>query len=101
MSDALDVTAVLKSDVPTIDEWYQSKEYEYDRVESKVVDYLNAVIDFGRLDEAVTGYSKGTNFTNWNELFEECSIEIDSDASTMAKIHIRSYCDARSMEENQ
>jgi hypothetical protein len=91
MSDALDLSNMLKDDIPTLDEWLDAQDYEYSRRASEVVDYLNAVIDYTIVDDAIVEYNAGTELVGWNIAFDECGIEEDSEESAVATTHVTSY----------
>ena len=91
MSDAIDLSNALKDDIPTLDEWVEKQDYEYSRRASEVVDYLNAVIDYDIVDDALVEYNTGTDLVGWNAMFDECDIKQDSSESTVAMTHITSY----------
>jgi hypothetical protein len=91
MSDTIDLSNILKDDIPTLDEWVAAEDFEYARRASEVVDYLNAVIDYTIVDDAVVEYNTGTNLVGWDAVFDECNIEQDSDESTVATTHVTSY----------
>lgn len=91
MSDAIDLSNSLKDDIPTLDEWVETQDYEYSRRASEVVDYLNAVIDYDIVDDELVEYNTGTELVGWNAMFDECDIKQDSSESTVATTHITSY----------
>lgn len=96
MSDAIDLKQFIKEEAPQLDEWVEGQEYEYSRTASEVVDYLNAVIDYSIVDDALEEYNAGTDLTGWSDMFDVCGIELDSDEASVARNHVTSYFDARS-----
>lgn len=49
----VNLSLMLKEDVPTYDEWVSSIEYDYITSQAEAYDYLERVVDFEKLDHAV------------------------------------------------
>jgi len=96
MSDAISVETILKEDIPQLDVWVEKQEYEYSRTASEVIDYLNTVIEYETVDDAVGEYSNGTDLVQWGAFLDKCGMEQDSDEARVARNHVTSYFDARS-----
>ena len=71
MSDAISVETILKEDIPQLDVWVEKQEYEYSRTASEVIDYLNTVIEYETVDDAVGEYSNGTDLVHWGAFLDE------------------------------
>jgi len=101
------LTIWLQDGAIEFDEWQASQDFEYTRVESEVVDYVNTVVDYDSLNDsiqyAVTHIIQDDDFDdavtaniqNVDELIEGMGIEIDSTEYDTAKQHLTEYCNAR------
>lgn len=92
MSDT-SLTDVVQEDAPTFEEWLSDQDFEYSRVESEVIDYVNGTIDYDELEDSV---EKASEIEGWEAYFEDCGIEQESDRATAAKNHIRAYVEINS-----
>jgi len=92
MSDT-SLTDVVQEDAPTFEEWLSGQDFEYSRVESEVIDYVNGTIDYDELEDSVT---QASEIEGWEAYFEDCGIEQESDRATAAKSHIRAYVEINS-----
>jgi hypothetical protein len=89
----LSVSELVNKSEPAFDEWLDEQEFDYRRVESEAIDYANEVLDY----EAIVSSSEQiTAIKNWDELFNACGIEEDSQRGEAVKRHIRAYVESRS-----
>ena len=95
MTKTVDISTVVKDSVEDFSSWEQNHDFDYHRVESAVVDYINASIDYTELDKHID-QGEALEIEGWNKLFQSFDIEQDSSASNAAKKHINAYIKARS-----
>ncbi len=96
-----------KDDTPSFDEWQDAQDFEYSRIESEVVDFINSVIRHDSLNSTLKygveyliedmGSVEEIEFTleNIDDTLEELGIPLDSEKSAAAKTHLTGYVDAR------
>lgn len=83
---------LLQENAPTFEEWLGDQDFDYQRTESKVVDYVNGTIDYEKLDGAI---EEASEIEGWEAYFDQCGMKEESEKAA-AKNHIRAYVKARS-----
>jgi hypothetical protein len=76
----------------TFIEWREEQEFEYRRAESEAIDYVNQLIDYQPIDNS----SEQVRITDWEQFFDECRIEVESQYSVAVRRHITAYAEERS-----
>jgi len=101
------LTILLQDGAIEFDEWQESQDFEYTRVESEVVDYVNTVVDYDSLNDSIKyavrhiiqdddfDTAVTANIQNIDGLIEGMGIELDSTEFDAAKRHLTEYCNAR------
>lgn len=90
---SITMSEVLQKDAPTFEDWLDGQDFDYQRTESKIVDYVNSVIDYETLDDALP---EASDIEGWEAFFEQCGIEKESERAVAAKNHITAYVELRS-----
>jgi len=85
---SISLADVVQEDAPTFEEWLNNQDFDYSRVESEVIDYVNNTINYDKLEDSVT---KASEIDGWEAYFEDCGIEEESKRATAVKSHIRAY----------
>lgn len=86
------LTDALKEESPTFEEWSEDQDFEYSRVQSKVVDYVNSTLDHEKIEDEI---AEASEIEGWDTFFEQCGIA-EKEERDAAKDHIRAYVNARS-----
>jgi hypothetical protein len=101
------VDVPMKSDVPTFDAWRDDQSFEYTRIQSEVVDYINGVVAYETLDEHLVSMAEKNADTivsadeieihidNINSVLATLDIARDTDSSLMAESHLMQFILAR------
>jgi hypothetical protein len=87
------LTDTLNEDAPTFKQWEENQDFDYQRTESKIVDYINSTMHYGKLDDEI---EKEASIDGWEAFFERCGIKKESARASVVREHIRAYVDARS-----
>ena len=79
------ITDAMKEGAPTFEEWIDEQDFDYQRTESKVVDYVNETVDYENVE----------SLEGWSEYLDQCGIEEESEKAAAAKKQITAVTDRR------
>jgi len=91
--------SILREDTISFAEWRDQQEFEYQRVNSEVVDYLNEFLEYDTIDMIIE--QVGEADVEWEESLHEASgMSRDSDNFETARTHITAYISAQENNVN-
>lgn len=103
----LKVSVPIDEESPDFDEWQERQDFEYSRIESEVVDFINSVVKHESLtllleagveeiiDEMGSVEEITVTIDNLDAIFESVGIPLNSEKSAAAKTHLAGYATAR------
>lgn len=94
MVKTIDISTVAKDSIKDFSSWEENQDFDYHRMESAVIDYVNIFIDYAELEAAIED-SDRPDLEGWETLFDKLGFEQDSDKSQAAKNHIESVISAK------
>ena len=118
----INLSLMVQEDAESFSSWADKQDFDYDRTESEVVDYLNESIDYDELDRVIRGGTRfldnvvdmsefpldqidetvgdmrkiGLGVMGWAQMLYQLGIPYGSDESYAAAKHVMSYIDAKS-----
>ncbi len=87
-AEQIDISAVVHSPERTFDDWRAEQDFDYQRIESAVIDYVNQHIDYDELDAAVRD---GADVGGLDTACEKLGFHPDSSEAFTVKQHFRRY----------
>lgn len=87
-AEHIDISAVVRSPEQEFADWRAEQDFDYQRIESAVIDYVNQHIDYDELDAAVRD---GADIGGLDTACEELGFYPDSSEAVAVKQHFRAY----------
>jgi len=80
---------ILHANVTEFSDWREQQDFDYERVDSEIIDYVNSSLNYDVLDKLID--NNATDEIAWDKLFHQFGIPKDSDKSRTVRRHIESY----------
>lgn len=74
-------------------EWRKNQDFDYQRKQSAVMDYLNEHVDYEKLDEIVNN-NEGSEVAGLKNVVERLGFSEDSKESSVVKNHLKVYTES-------